>query len=212
MLKALFYPGDVPFDSLFIPHIFKEIYLERVYADIFNQQKDLIIIDIGANLGLVTMYMRPYAKKVYAIEPSSEHFEALKQNKEYNGWDNVEIFNIAIADSNGQMQLNKYDTNHTMYSLTADYNQGGELVKTMTMDTFFSENNISSVDFMKFDVEGAEDLILRSEGFKKVASKIKAIEVEFHLPFGEELIEYMVGFGYKTKKIPADANIVLFTR
>jgi len=155
--------------------------------------------------------MRDYGK-VYAIEPASEHFEALAKNKEYNNWDNVEIFNVAIADSDGQMQLNKFATNRTMHSLTSNYNQGGETVKTVSMDTFFSENNIDNVDFMKFDVEGAEDLILRSEGFKKVASKIKAIEVEFHPPVQQELINYMVELGYKAKRIPADATIVLFTR
>lgn len=210
-LKALFYP-DVQFDSLYIPHIYKEIYLDRAYIDIFNQRRDLIVVDIGANIGIVTGYMRDYAKKVYAIEPASEHFEALKKNKEFNNWDNVEIFNIGIADKDGEMKLSKNSINRTMHSLTANFNQGDELVKTMAMDTFFKQNNIDSVDFMKFDVEGAEDLILRSEGFKKVVSKIKAIEIEFHLPFGEELIKYMIGFGYEAKKMPADANIVLFRK
>ena len=211
MLKALFYP-DVPFESLFIPHIYKEIYFERVYADIFNQNHDMVIMDVGANIGIVTGYMKDYARKVYAIEPASEHFEALQKNKEFNKWDNVEIFKIAIADKDGEMKLNKYNDNRTMYSLTSDFGQGNELVKTMAMDTFFDVNNIENVDFMKFDVEAAEDLILRSEGFKKVVSRIKAIEVEFHLPFGQELINYMVGFGYKAKRILADSIIVLFTR
>jgi len=211
MLKALFYP-DVPFESLFIPHIYKEIYFERVYADIFNQNHDMVIMDVGANIGIVTGYMKDYARKVYAIEPASEHFEALQKNKEFNKWDNVEIFKIAIADKDGEMKLNKYNDNRTMYSLTSDFGQGNELVKTMAMDTFFDVNNIDNVDFMKFDVEAAEDLILRSEGFKKVVSRIKAIEVEFHLPFGQELINYMVGFGYKAKRILADSIIVLFTR
>ena len=82
-LGGIFYPtsdingGDIPFDSLFIPYIFKEIYLEGIYVDIFNQKKDMVIIDVGANIGVVTQYMRQFAKKIYAIEPSPEHFEAL---------------------------------------------------------------------------------------------------------------------------------------
>ena len=103
-LGGIFYPtsdingSDIPFDSLFIPYIFKEIYLEGIYVDIFNQKKDMVILDVGANIGVVTQYMRQFAKKIYAIEPSPEHFEALKKNKEFNGWDNVEIFNLALAD------------------------------------------------------------------------------------------------------------------
>ena len=44
-LGGIFYPtsdingGNIPFDSLFIPYIFKEIYLEGIYVDIFNQKK-----------------------------------------------------------------------------------------------------------------------------------------------------------------------------
>ncbi|OFW53979.1 MAG: hypothetical protein A2163_07865 [Actinobacteria bacterium RBG_13_35_12] len=211
MLKALFYP-DVPFDSLFIPYIYKEIYLEGVYVDIFNQKEDMVVIDVGANIGIVTQYMREYCKKLYAIEPSSEHFEALKKNKEFNKWDNVEIFNLAIADKDGEMTLNTNKSNRTCHSLTLDYKQGGEKVKTQAFDTFFKENNIEKVDFMKFDVEGAEDLILRSEGFKKVKDKISAIEVEFHFPTFPELVKYMLELGFEARRYDSSAIIVLFTR
>lgn len=211
MLEKLFYPGDVRFDTLYISHIYKEIYSEKVYADVFNQNYDTII-DVGANIGIVTEYMRDYAKKVYSIEPASEHFEALQKNKKFYNWDNVEIFKVAIADRDGEMKLSKCNENRTMHSLVTDFKQDSELVKTMAMDTFFKKNNIETVDFIKFDVEGAEDLILRSEGFKKVVSRIKAIEIEFHQPFGKKLIKYMLRFDYKAKKIPASANIVLFMR
>jgi len=129
-LKALFRP-DVPFETLFIPHIYREIYFEGIYNDVFNQKEDLVVIDVGANIGIVTDYMRPYCKKIYAIEPSSMHFEALKKNKEYNKWDNVEIFNAAIADKDGEMKLNLNDANKTCHSLTLEYTDGGEMVKTI---------------------------------------------------------------------------------
>jgi len=210
-LKALFYP-NVPFESLYIPYIYKEIYFDGIYTDIFNNKKDIVVINIGANIGVVTQYMREYAKKLYAIEPSTEHFEALKKNKEFNKWDNVEVFKLAIADKDGEMTLHTLDSNRTCYSLVNDYKQGGEKVKTMAMDTFFKENKIKEVDFMKFDVEGAEDLILRSEGFKKVAPKIKAIEIEFHFPNWQNLVKYMISLGYEARRYESSAIIVLFTR
>lgn len=212
MLKALYYPGNVPFDSLFIPYIYKEIYLDGVYVDIFNTKKDMVVVDVGANIGIVTQHMRDYSKKVYAIEPAKEHFEALKKNKEHNGWDNVEIFNMAIADKDGEMTLNLNEKNRTCHSLTLDYKQGGEKVKTMAMDSFFKENKIDKVDFMKFDVEGAEDLILRSVGFKRVAPKISAIEVEFHHQNWRELVKYMIELGYKARQYDSSAIILLFNR
>lgn len=210
-LKALFYP-NVPFDTLYIPYIYKEIYLDGVYVDVCNQKTDMTVLDVGANIGIVTQHLRDYSKKVYSIEPSKAHFEALKKNKEFNGWDNVEIFNMALADKDGEMTLNTLESNKTCHSLTNDYGQGGEVVKTMAFDTFFEENNIEQIDFCKFDVEGAEDMILRSEGFKKVAEKITAIEVEFHYPTWPQLVEHMQSLGYTARKYDSSAIIILFTR
>lgn len=228
-LKALFYP-DVSFETLFIPHIYREIYLEKIYADVFKnkQPESMTIVDVGANIGIVTQYMQPFAKKLYAIEPSSEHFEALAKNKEYNGWDNVEIFKVAIADKDGETELMKKPDNRTMNSIVlGKRNPDGslvfpsrtrhpygepEVVKTMGVDTFFDQNNITEVDFMKLDVEGAEDMILRSEGFKKVAPRIKNIEIEFHFPTWPDLAGLLVGLGFTAKQYKSTAIVLLFSR
>jgi FkbM family methyltransferase len=217
MLKALFYPAGtkakpIPFDSLFIPYIYKEIYFDGVYVDVLNGRKDMVIMDIGANIGVTVQHFVPYAKKVYAVEPSSEHFEALKKNKEFNKWDNVEVFHAAFADKDGEMRLNYNPANRTSNSLTNDYGQGGETVKTFGFDSFMEQNKIDEVDFCKFDTENSEDMILRSEGFRKVAPKIKAIEVAFHNNQWPALAEYMVSLGYKARRYQCEEILLLFTR
>lgn len=217
MLGATFYPvgtkeKPISFDTLFIPYIYKEIWFDGVYIDILNQEKPMVIIDVGANIGIVTEHLRSKAKKLYAIEPSPEHFEALKANKEYNHWDNVEIFNFAIADKDGEMIMRANEANRTSNSLTFEWDSVGYPVKTVAMDTFFEENKIEHCDFMKFDVEGAEDMILRSEGFKKVAPKIQSIEVEFHYKNWADLADYLISLGYSARRYESSAIIVLFTR
>jgi len=214
-LKALFFP-DVPFESLFIPYIYKEIYFEGVYIDIFNTKKDMVVIDVGANIGVVTQYMRDYAKKLIAIEPSTEHFEALKKNKEFNKWDNVTIVKAAIADKDGEMTLKLDPNNRTCHHLqwagVSQTNQQEEKVKTICFETLLKENNLDVVDFVKFDVEGAEELILMGESFAKVADKIKAIEVEFHFPSWPNIVNHMIKLGYKARRYDSSAIIVLFSR
>ena len=169
-------------------------------------------MDVGAQIGLITKHMRDYAKIVYAIEPSSEHYAALDKNVKYNEWDNVKTFNMAIADRDGEMSLNSNTQNRTCHSLQLNYQQGSEMVKTQTFATFMKENKIKKVDFCKFDVEGAEDMILRSEGFTSVAHKIKSIMVEFHFPTWNELVKHMIGLGYTARLYPCSAKIVLFDR
>jgi FkbM family methyltransferase len=216
-LGALFYPkgtkkNPIRFEELFIPHIFREIYFDGLYVDIFNQRKDMVVLDIGANIGIITDYMRPYCQKLYAIEPSSEHFEALKKNKEFNRWDNVELFNLAIADKNGKMRLNTLAANRTCYSLALNYQQGGEEVETMRIDTFLEKNKIKKVDFVKMDIEGEEEAVLRGEGFRKAMDKIDAMEIEFHLPGWQELVNYLIGLGFEARRYESSAVVVLFTK
>ena len=237
---AIFFPVEdqmgnkIPFDTLYIPYIFKEIYFEGLYVDVLNQRKDMVIVDVGANIGITVQHFQPYAKKLYAIEPSPEHFEALKKNKDINEWENVELFNIALADRNGVMSFTQNTYNRTMNTLIVGEKTGEDEHKVkpeignalihargyegkidvfcQTMDKFFEQNKINHVDFMKFDVEGAEDLVLRSEGFKKVVDKIDAIMVEFHFPNWMELVQYMTQFGFKARQYESSAKVILFIR
>jgi len=237
-LGAIHYPIEhngkkIPFDSLYLPYIWKEIYFDGVYIDVLNVRKNLTIIDVGSQIGLTVQHFQPHCKKLYAIEPSPEHFAALNKNKVFNGWDNVEVFEMALADKDGEMELAMNEGNRTMNTLmVGEPEENGKYrvkgtpfemttknpysnrvkVKTQAFDTFFKENNIGIVDFCKFDVEGAEDMILRSEGFKKVADKIKAIEVEFHFPNWPQLADYLVSLGYQARRYRTEAIILLFTR
>ena len=194
----------------------------------------MIIVDVGSNIGITVQHFQPYSQKLYAIEPSPEHFEALKKNKEINGWDNVELFQLALADKDGEMSFTQNTHNRTMNTLIVGEKTGEDehkvkpemgsalikargyegniTVKTQAMDTFFKENKIKHVDFMKFDAEGAEDLILRSEGFRKVVDKIDAIMVEFHFPNWMELVKYMTEFGFKARQYESSAKVILFIR
>jgi len=216
-LGSIWYPttdsNGVPIDTstLYISAIYKELYWDGIYNDVLNRT-GMVIIDMGANVGIITDHMRKFASKVYAIEPSPEHFAALSKNKAFFGWDNVELFNVAVADHNGEMFLAFESSNRTCNSITNNYGQGGVMVKTVALDSFFEDNGIDEVDFIKMDVEGADDLILRSAGFAKVSPKIKAIEVEFHHSDWPELVSYVCTLGFTAKRYDSSAIIVLFTR
>lgn len=218
MLKALHYPAGVPFDSLFIPAIYHEIYYDGIYVDVMNvldkEKKDPVIVDVGANIGVVTQYMREHAAKVYSIEPSDEHFEALKANKEFNKWDNVEIFKYAISNEDGEAELRLNGPNRTSHSIVFKKQDGesSNKVQTRKLTTFFKEAGITHVDFMKFDVEGAEDLILPSEDFAEASKIIDNIEIEFHFPNFPDHIRRLMELGYKARRYNCAAVVVDFNK
>ena len=235
-MRAIFMP-DKDLGALAIPWILKEIYIDKCY-EVLRDTKNLTILDIGANIGLVTDFMRPHAKKLYAVEPAPDAFDALTRNAE--GWDNVEMFNFAISDRDGEMEMALPESNTTMGSLMIGdkVSKPGEIetykvkwtddlkysyvqplgplirmpVPTKRLDTFFSENQIGRVDFMKLDVEGAEELILRGEGFLNVAPKIGCILVEFHYPNWMDLAAKLVNLGYAGHRLKTEADVYIFNR
>src|SRR3990167_9882290 len=75
---------------------FFEVFEMEHYKD--GKVKDGVYVDIGANIGLTALYFKEYAKKYYAIDPSSQCFTALKENtKDLN----INLFNFAISTING---------------------------------------------------------------------------------------------------------------
>lgn len=220
-LSALFYPKVRLYESTYIPHILEEIYVKDVYGNLFRNKKGLTILDFGANCGLTAQYFREFGK-VYSVEPCPDQFEALKMNKEYNGWDNVEIFNMALSDKNGESIFHTNRSNMTAGSLNNPFYDAiklghnyddGVTVKTVTIDSFLYTNKIESVDFMKMDIEGQETSIIPSEGFKLVIPKIKTMMIEFHMnPGYEPLLEIVKGFGFNAERFSTDTVNYLFTR
>ena len=178
-MKAIFYTGD--FENSYIPHILEEMYFKKIYEDVKDGK---VMVDLGANIGLTTQFLSKKFERVIAVEPCKEHFEALKMNKEHNGWDNVELVQAAISDRDGESILFHNTDNITSHSLLQNNNQGQEEVKVMRIDTLLGD---TEVDFMKVDIESAEDILFYSEGFKKVAPQIKSMLVEFHTNDRNEL-------------------------
>ena len=218
MLKALYYPGDVNFDTLFIPAIYHEIYYDSIYLDVLNvidkEKKDAVILDVGANIGITVQHFREHAKKVYAIEPAYENFEALSKNKEFNGWDNVEIFKLAIADEDGEGSLRIYSKNHTANSLVLrdQIDKEFETVPTKKLTTFLQENGIKHVDFMKLDIEGSERTLLMSEDFAEASKIIDNLMVEFHFSDFPEQVNKLIELGYQARRYPCSAIVVDFNK
>lgn len=179
-LKAFYFRE--PFEQNFWPDILDEIYRKKVYQRFVLGKKNLTIVDCGANVGLSVYYFAPFSKTVYAIEPSKQHVETLRAMIKQNGLSNVIVCPVAISNKNGKTKFYHND-NQTMFMLDERGNPDGkdfEEVETQTIDAFIEKNKIEQIDILKMDSEGEEAKIFQSEGFKKVAPKIKIILGEYH--------------------------------
>lgn len=170
------------FENAYFPEILKEMYRDKVYEPYLHDKKDLVMMDLGANVGLFTFYAYKYAKTIYSVEPSASHFEELTTMLTYNKMDRAVPLKLAVSYKDGEETF-YHNENSTMFSLKAEVNglpSESEVVKTATLTTIFKENKIDHIDFMKLDVEGSEYQIVAGDEFAKVAPKIGTIIGEFH--------------------------------
>jgi FkbM family methyltransferase len=72
------------------------------------------MVDIGANVGLITVPMAKKFQQVHAFECVPETYECLRHNTEKNS--NVKTYNVAVSDFIGEIDVAIPKTEGTIYS------------------------------------------------------------------------------------------------
>lgn len=199
-MEAIFFND---FQNSYIPHILKEIYVDKIYQPFLIGKRDLTMVDYGGNLGLVSYFFKDYAKKVYCVEPSKQHIECINKMIEFNKIKNIQVCPYAISNSDGKTKF-FHNTNSTMFSLLDRVNDKDdyEEVDTFTVESFMKKEKIEHIDLMKMDLEGFESEVVSSDGFKSVCKNIDIIIGEHHAwsMMGPKLFETSLkdlGFTFK---------------
>lgn len=139
----------------------------RFFSTVINQKKHHVLFDIGANIGVHTiawLNFCPLLQQVYAFEPSRSTKNILDKNiSEHKLQERVTTVALAVADFNGEAAF--FEAADNAYSALKD--TGRKSIKTnyavpvQTLDTFMQHQNLANVDFIKIDVEGAEEQVLK---------------------------------------------------
>jgi len=214
-LQAVIWKGD--FDNYWLGHQFAEIFKDRIYAPYLENKPNAVVLDIGACIGIFTLYASKYAKMVYAIEPAVDHFDSLTRMLTFNQIKNVKPIRKAIFIDNKQFPF-FHNKNRTMYSLhqaIEDNSQKVETVEAVTLDKLFEDEKIEHIDLLKADVEGSEYELFAGEGFSKVASKIDTVICEVHQWAGRhrnQINESFKNNGFDIQPIAGDADLMVATR
>jgi FkbM family methyltransferase len=132
-------------------------------------QPGMTFFDVGANVGLYSLAAanKVVDGRVFSFEPCQWTYQRLLRNVQLNGLQNVSAIRTALGECSGQavLQINapgKDGLNtlgrprHPDSEIT-----GQETVPIATLDEFMAQSNISKVDVMKVDVEGAELFLFR---------------------------------------------------
>ena len=158
------------------------------------------IIDIGAASGewtkeLISIYPNANYLMVEPLEENRSNLRLLCSNNT-----NILFWNGIVSSFNGESKFNVHRDQSSIFS--SEFKGTTTLVKVKTLDSLLSEINISNVDAIKIDVQGAELEVLK--GAEKSISLCKVIQMEVsfrkiyeNAPCAHELIKYMADKGFR---------------
>lgn len=166
-------------------------------------KRDMVVVDVGANIGLTSYYFKDWAKVIYALEPSKDCYEALCEN--VKSYSHIKPFNIGLAHKDMMELLRSNDKGEIPQSLFGN-GQKIELATFLPISTFVEDHNIDHIDLLKIDTEGAEYIIFPSASFEKVAPKIDYIVGEAHYVNSHLVPDFipviLKNYGFKTHFLP----------
>tara|TARA_B100000287_G_C20438662_1_gene704659 strand:- start:11 stop:850 length:840 start_codon:yes stop_codon:yes gene_type:complete len=161
------------------------------------------LIDVGANIGLYSLYAAKKNHKVYAFEPESLNFACLNLNIFDNNLNNkINAYPIAINDENKISSLNltslkfggsgnSFDRNITDSGANFEpiYNQGSI---SFSLDQI-SENLNFFPEHIKIDVDGNELKVINGMSNLLRNAQLKSICIELNPDFKEhfEVLEIL---------------------
>ena len=147
--------------------------------DYINLNNKRIVVDIGSNIGITTLYWLhndPYCK-IYCYEPSTINFKRLSFNlKKFKK--NVILIKKAVDNKNyfSKLYLAKTGTNSSFFFRNK---KKFEIVQVVDINSILSHllKKYKHIDILKIDTEGTELNIIKSIKYNYI-KKIKVINIE----------------------------------
>lgn len=146
-------------DPLVETTIDQQLYLYGDYErSVLNMMGRLLrhddgVLDVGANIGLMSCHAARFAGQVVALEPSRPTYERFVRNIDLNSLRNVEPLQIAAGLDSGQLPMYYRPEIGMGGSTMRDLDrEPDEMVTVARIDDIVSR----SITFMKIDIEGYE--------------------------------------------------------
>jgi len=128
--------------------------------------------DIGANIGVYSLYASYLGMEVWAFEPSNLNYRALLLNKLDNDFRNLRVMNRALSGRDGISVFNEYfEAGMSGHSI----GEGGRCCLESRGDTLINEG-YPIPQHIKIDTDGSELAVL--QGCEKMLKEVESLCVE----------------------------------
>ncbi len=156
--------------------MFEQIFINKEYA-IKVPFKPEIILDLGANVGYASLYFitRFPDARIIAVEPEENNFKAAVKNLEH--YKNIELIRGAVWNISGI--INVIDSGYGEAAYMVQEGLITNPVKALTVEEIIRQRDISQIDILKIDIEGAEKELFDS-GYESWLPLAKILIIETH--------------------------------
>ena len=136
------------------------------------------VLDLGANCGLFAAHVAGSCERVISVEPSPRHYPVLCDFIREAGLSNVTPVRAAIWSHDGEVPFELYAGNATSDHVNTTFE--GEKVQALSLATLMDQHIFNFADFVKMDIEGSEEFVIRSLSFPDAAKRIGTLWCECH--------------------------------
>jgi len=131
-----------------------------------NIRKTDVVLDLGANIGAITIPMASMATRVVALEPIPKFCDIIRRNARVNKLSNIYVVQAALSENSNERILFG--------------GHGGEKYPTHTFDKLLF--GTGKIDVLKVDIEGFEWDCIKP----KQCEGIRELRFEFHVRRGKK--------------------------
>lgn len=140
------------------------------------------VFDVGGNVGNYSVLMRKFFPQaaIHTFEIIDDNIETIR--KKNAGDDNITINAFGLSNANGSIKVKYYGKGSGLNSLH-DYPHKGESswkeCEIRKGDDYIEEKGIETLDFLKIDTEGSENLVLEGLINTLKNKNVKVIQFEY---------------------------------
>ncbi|QNK78754.1 FkbM family methyltransferase [Winogradskyella sp. PAMC22761] len=195
-----------PSSDIFVLH---QILVQKEYksaVDLWNSKfsnlniESLNILDLGANIGLTTLFFKEHFPKsqIVSVEPDKKNFQSLKFN--LIDYTNCHKLNTGVWSVRAKLEILKDFRDELDWAIRLGVTDKENAIEAITIQDIVEKFNLSTIDILKMDIEGAEKEIftLRESnlGFLKMT---KCIAIEIHDEFNcrDEINAILNDYGFE---------------
>jgi FkbM family methyltransferase len=170
-----------------------EIFVKQEYSLLtefirLNNLSVKTVVDVGANIGLAARFFQQqfFPEKIYCIEPHAENAAIARLN--LKRFPHIYVHQAALWHKEEEvLYLHRHFRDGQDWSIAASEKSGSlgaGRCSAITMEAFMQKENITHIDLLKVDIEGAEVTLFSPYANTDYLKYVSIICLELHKEIG----------------------------